>query len=180
MGYSCRGSFLLKALAEKSRKDELALPQKNQSSLSVIPKVPSSLDDSLIRYARKHKFSEPRRDAGLGYLEYRNQLVQEREVKLQSLNPKKEFTQPRAETAPLPTQPAKSVQPATPPNNGIRYIDRFNEMMAISDQTGKTLQAVAVETQQGYVLKALGIPVEEEVIETKQEKVSTDKHMFIC
>ena len=87
--------FCSRALAEKSRNDELALPQTNQSTAIVIPKVPSTLDDSLVKYARTHKFSEPRRDAGLGYLEYRDQLVQERETKLRTLGNKKSITHSR-------------------------------------------------------------------------------------
>ena len=160
--------FLLKALAEKSRNDELALPQTNQSTAIVIPNVPSTLDDSLVRYARTHKFSEPRRDAGLGYLEYRNQLVQERETKLRTLRNKKALPTLAIEIKPPSTKPAHSTTPA---NNEMSHIDRFNQMLVVVGETGKTIQRVAFETSQRYVLKALGVPVEEEDIEAKKENV---------
>ena len=41
----------------------------------------------------------------------------------------------------------------------------------MAGETGQTIQTVAFETEQRYVLKALGVPVEAADIEVKKENV---------
>jgi len=147
--------FLLKALTEKARMDELVLPQRNEQASIRIPNVPTTLDDSLTAYANKHGFSAPKACAGFGYLEYRNLLVQERETKLKSLNRSKTTTAFAAETR---SQPAPQTRPQTAEQDNI---DRFNAMLEHVTEE-KTLQEIAVETNQGNVLIALGIPTEQD------------------
>jgi hypothetical protein len=142
--------FLLKALAKKARTDDLVLPQGNQYTKISIAKVPSTLDDSLIAYASTYGFSSPRHQAGFGYLEYRRQLVQERETKLRALNKTQAAS---AEETPPPAQTQVQTREQ-------RNIDCFNTMLDHATQTGQSVQDIAAETQQCHVLKALGVPTE--------------------
>jgi hypothetical protein len=127
--------------------EHLALPQSNQSAIISIPKVPTTLDDSLTAYANKNGFSTPKACGGFGYLEYRNLLVKEREIKLKALNLTETTTALAAETH------SQSVPQTAEQEN----IDRFNAMLEYVTEE-KTLQDIAFETNQCYVLRALGIP----------------------
>jgi len=75
-------------------------------------------------------------------LEYRNLLVKEREIKLKALKRTETSTALPAETR---SQPVSQEQD---------NIDRFNAMLKHATAE-KTLRDIALETHQGYVLRAL-------------------------
>jgi len=145
-------AYLLKALAEKSRSGDLALPQKNEIATIRIAAVPTTLDDSLTTYASQHGFSAPRSDAGFGYLEYRNLLVKEREIKLKALNQKEANIALPAETH-APQNDTAMDQPHDPQQ---RPVDLFNAMLAQVTPL-KSIQDIAFATGQLHVLRALNV-----------------------